>query len=314
MKAFISYTHADSAILDKLHTHLAQLKREGLLKSWTDREIKAGGLLNQQIEANLLESNLFLALLSPEYIASNYCYEIEFEKAIELNKQNKLIIIPIIIEPCDWLATPFKEFKALPKDGKPISEWQNANTAFLNVVQELRKLIEGNGMTTNFKENSTLSVASSRNYKVKKDFDSIQKLEFKEKSFKEIKKLLTNFLSEVELLDGIKNRVLKDTDTEFETLLVNRNKVNTEAKLKINISNSVEEQNISVFYGRTDLTYGFDDELNRYNTFEVSFDDFEIFWLNNTNKHYHSAVTMRVDSKEIANIIWEELLKKVGIA
>ncbi|RZL57484.1 MAG: toll/interleukin-1 receptor domain-containing protein, partial [Pedobacter sp.] len=92
MKAFISYTHADSAILDKLHTHLAQLKREGLLKSWTDREIKAGGLLNQQIEANLLESNLFLALLSPEYIASNYCYEIEFEKAIELNKQNKLII------------------------------------------------------------------------------------------------------------------------------------------------------------------------------------------------------------------------------
>lgn len=311
MKAFISYSHADAAVLDKLHTHLAHLKREALLNSWTDREITAGGLLNQQIEANLLEANLFLALLSPEYIASNYCYEIEFKKAIELNKQNHLIIIPIIVEPCDWLSTPFKEFKALPKDGKPISDWQNVNTAFLNVVQELRKLIEGNESGINTIESSSTSSVSTRNYKVKKDFDSIQKLEFKEKSFKEIKKLLIDFLSEVELLDGIKNRILKDTDTEFETLLVNRNKVNTEARLKVNISN--DEQNISMFFGRTDLTYSFDDEPNRYNLFEVSNDDFEIFWLNNSTNHFHSQIVMRVDSKEIANIIWDELLTKVGI-
>lgn len=311
MKAFISYSHADTTVLDKLHIHLAHLKREGLLNSWTDQEITAGGALNQQIEGNLLEADLFLALLSPDYIASNYCYEKEFKKAIELNRQSRLVIIPIIAEPCDWLSTPFKEFKALPKDGKPISDWQNVNTAFLNVVQELRKLIEGNDSEINTKESSSSSFVSTRNYKVKKDFDSIQKLEFREKSFKEIKKLLTDFLSEVELLDGIKNRILKDTDTEFETLLVNRNKVNTEARLKLNISN--DEQNISVFFGRADLIYSFDDEPNRYNLFEVSNDEFEIFWLNNSTNNFHSKVVMRVDSKEIANIIWEALLEKVGI-
>ena len=141
MKAFISYSHKDSSFLERLHTHLTQIKRDGKLTSWTDEMIPAGGAVNDHISNNLETSQIFIALLSPDYIASNYCYEKEFAKAIKMLEKGILIIIPIIVEPCDWLNTPFREFKALPKDGKAITDWSNENTAFLDVIQNLRKLI-----------------------------------------------------------------------------------------------------------------------------------------------------------------------------
>lgn len=49
-------------------------------------------------------------------------------------------IVPVVVEPCDWQSTPLGGLNALPKDGKPVSEWQNINTAFLDVIQNLRKL------------------------------------------------------------------------------------------------------------------------------------------------------------------------------
>jgi hypothetical protein len=76
--------------------------------------------------------------MRPDYLASHYCYEREFEKAMQMQDAGELTIVPVIVEPCDWLNTPFGKFKALPKDGKPISTWENKNTAFLDVTQNLR--------------------------------------------------------------------------------------------------------------------------------------------------------------------------------
>jgi hypothetical protein len=134
MEAFISYSHNDEIILERLHKHLAQLQRDNLLRAWSDHDILAGGSLDSEISGALEKSQLFIALLSPDYIASNYCYEKEFETALKMQEEGRLIIVPIISDPCDWLSTPFKQFKALPKDGKPISEWDNANNALLFVA------------------------------------------------------------------------------------------------------------------------------------------------------------------------------------
>ncbi|TDN80360.1 TIR domain-containing protein [Salegentibacter sp. 24] len=143
MKAFISYSHVDQRFLDRLHVHLAQLQRENLISTWTDKDILAGGKLDNAISDSLSSSKLFIALLSPDYINSNYCYEKEFEQALTMEERDQLIIIPIVIEDCDWLNTPFKKFKALPEDGKAIANWSSPNTAFLNVIQEIRKLLQG---------------------------------------------------------------------------------------------------------------------------------------------------------------------------
>src|SRR5262245_25908654 len=98
MNAFISYSHQDKSMLEMFHIHLAQLRREKLISVWTDNDINAGQSLSMSINKSLSASNLFLALLSPSYLASNYCYELEFKTALDMQKNGKIIIVPIIAE------------------------------------------------------------------------------------------------------------------------------------------------------------------------------------------------------------------------
>jgi hypothetical protein len=105
-QAFISYSHRDEKPLDRLHTHLAMLRREKLLTAWHDREILAGANIDRSIDSNLKNSDLFLALLSPDFLASNYCYEREMQIALQRHQEGNLRVIPIVLEPCDWKSSP----------------------------------------------------------------------------------------------------------------------------------------------------------------------------------------------------------------
>ena len=320
MKAFISYSHKDAAMLERLHVHLTQLKRDGLINSWTDEQIPAGGNLGAHISTNLDNAQLFIALLSPDYIASNYCYEKEFKKAQEMEKSSKLLIVPIILEPCEWLSTPFSDFKALPKDGKPISEWSNANTAFLDIVQGLRALVKKEPTTDDFvnSANTTGIGTPSRNYRVKRDFDSIEKIEFAEDTFNDIKEKLTAYLNEIIQVDpNIKYRIVNNDSKLFEALLVNRNKANAECTLKINNDSELHVRSQLSHYnmalGKYDLAYTLGSERNNQaKGFEMKFDEFHLFW-EQSNTFHSSQEQKEFTSKDIADGIWNEWLDNVGI-
>ncbi len=144
MKVFISYSHHDAEFLTSLHQHLASLRRQNLLEVWTDREIDAGGVLDREIADAMGEADLFLLLVSASFLNSDYCYEKEFQKALEKQKAGKAIIVPIIVRPCDWEIRDLRQFKALPEDGKPVhsKHWHNADEAFADVARGLRTLIE----------------------------------------------------------------------------------------------------------------------------------------------------------------------------
>ena len=317
MKAFISYSHVDGRYLERLHVHLAQLQREQIISTWTDKQILAGGKLDNEISNSLNSSDLFIALLSPDYINSNYCYEKEFEKALEMQKSNQIIIIPVIVEDCDWLNTPFQQFKALPKDGKPISEWNSENTAFLNVIQEIRNLTSG---VANQKSQSETKVSNtlSKNYKIKQDFDSIQKLEFEEKTFDEVKKYLLVNISELESLDGIIAKVTGDEPKIFEAILVNRKMIKMESTLTINIDNNKNRlyQQLHNSDHALNVTLNGSDNSNQEFSYSLSFDEYNLFWKINSFQNFAQNInheTEKLSSKQLSEEIWEIWLKGIGI-
>src|ERR1700736_6735763 len=97
-KAFISYSHRDEKALERLHAHLATLRREGKIAAWYDREILAGEDIDRTISSNLAESDIFLALVSPDFLNSSYCYDQEMAKALERHAESTLRVIPVILE------------------------------------------------------------------------------------------------------------------------------------------------------------------------------------------------------------------------
>lgn len=143
INVFISYSHADETYKKKLELHLSMLKRSGYISCWNDRLITPGKEWNREINENLINSELILLLISADFMASSYCYDIEVIKALELHNNGKARVVPIILRYCDWKQSDFEKLQCLPKDANPINsrKWENDDAAFLNVVDGLKSVI-----------------------------------------------------------------------------------------------------------------------------------------------------------------------------
>jgi hypothetical protein len=93
---FISYSHRDDGLRQELDTQLSSLRRQGLISVWHDRWILAGQEWAREINHNLNDADLILLLISPDFIASDYCYDIEMKRAVERHEAGEAIVIPII--------------------------------------------------------------------------------------------------------------------------------------------------------------------------------------------------------------------------
>jgi TIR domain len=142
MEVFFSYAHEDEALRDKLAKHLKLLERQGVIKAWHDRDITAGEEWKDAIDNHLESANIILLLISSDFLASDYCYDIELKRFLERHESNEARVIPVILRSVDWQRSPFGKLAALPKDGKAITSWQNEDEAFTDVVKGLRRVID----------------------------------------------------------------------------------------------------------------------------------------------------------------------------
>jgi hypothetical protein len=139
---FTSYAHEDQDLLEQLKKQLSPLKRLGVIQEWYDREIKAGTEWRGQIDANLDSAQLVLLLISPDFMDSDYCYDVEAKRALQRHESGDARVIPIILRPVMWSNTPFSKLQALPREGKPVTTWENRDSAFLNVVEGIQDAIQ----------------------------------------------------------------------------------------------------------------------------------------------------------------------------
>ncbi len=138
---FYSYSHKDEKLRDRLETHLVNLKREGLITTWHDRRISADLEWKNQIDEWLNKAQIILLLVSPDFLASDYCYDIEMKRAMERHMAGEARVIPIILRASEWGHSPFSKIKALPIDGRPIAKWHDHDTAFFDVARGIREVV-----------------------------------------------------------------------------------------------------------------------------------------------------------------------------
>lgn len=143
LEVFISNAHRDEAFRQALETHLSLLRRQGLIAVWRDRRIPPGTMWAQAIDAHLQTAQIILLLISADFMASDYCFDIEVQRALERHNAGTARVIPIIVRPADWHSAPFAALQALPTDGRAITTWPNTDEAWLNVAQGLRRVVEG---------------------------------------------------------------------------------------------------------------------------------------------------------------------------
>jgi hypothetical protein len=142
IEVFYSYSHKDEELRKELENHLALLKRSGTITDWHDRKITAGSQWKGKIDEHLKSAKVILLLISADFLASDYCYDVEAKRALWRHDRRLARVIPVILRACDWHIAPLSRLQALPTDGKPITSWTNKDEAFTNVAKGIREAIQ----------------------------------------------------------------------------------------------------------------------------------------------------------------------------
>jgi hypothetical protein len=135
LEIFFSYAHEDEELMDVVRRQLVVHERTGRIVKWHDRKIPAGEEWRRQIDQRIEQAHVILLFMSPHFIESHYCYEIEGEIALRRHQDGSARVIPVVLRPCEWTITPFGDLQALPRDGLPVTQWPDRDQAALDVAR-----------------------------------------------------------------------------------------------------------------------------------------------------------------------------------
>lgn len=136
---FYSYAHEDEPFRNELEKHLAVLRRTGVIAPWHDRRITAGHEWADEIDRYLESAQVILLLVSADFLASDYCWGVEMNRALARHDAGDARVIPVMVRPVDFFSgVPFARLQALPRDARPITEWPNKDAAWADVARGIR--------------------------------------------------------------------------------------------------------------------------------------------------------------------------------
>ena len=154
-KVFVSYSHQDIEWLKKLRTHLSGLKHSGIIEDWTDLDILAGDMWDKKIKESMEQADVFICLLSADFVASNYIWNVELKTIFENMKKKKTKVIFIHVESFDleslkgskitelFDGISIVDLEIIPKDEhgqlKAAALWDDKNLALTTIVKRIRE-------------------------------------------------------------------------------------------------------------------------------------------------------------------------------
>lgn len=142
VKVFISYAREDESYKNKFLTHLSGRITNGEIEVWTDNRILPSQDWDEAIKSNLDKAEITVFLVSSDFLNSKYINNVELARAVELSKNGKLKVVPVIIRSCDLTSrNDLARLNALPKDAKPVSTWTDKDAAWVDVVNGLMRLV-----------------------------------------------------------------------------------------------------------------------------------------------------------------------------
>jgi hypothetical protein len=117
------------------------LKIKGLVDFWHDRDICAGDDWHRVIDERLKRCNVVLLLISPDFLASEYCMSCELDHVRARLLRNEIIAIQVLLRPIPQNAIPIPKLQCTPSREAPVSKWEDTEDAFARIAEDIEKKI-----------------------------------------------------------------------------------------------------------------------------------------------------------------------------
>lgn len=141
IKIFISYCHKNETYVEDFEKYISPMKDKYNLDLWRDTENKAGEKFQKKIDEQLNQSDIILLFISSDFLSSDACKK-ELKQSLELKEKQNIILIPIILFTCEWQETELKNLLVVPKDAKPVSDFEDKNKAWQDITNSIKPHIE----------------------------------------------------------------------------------------------------------------------------------------------------------------------------
>src|SRR5688572_21245663 len=142
LNLFISYSHEDEALKTMLDKHLIMLKRLNKIEVWNDRKLIPGQEWDDEIKNELANAHIILLLISADFNNSEYIWQKELDQAMKRHQEGSARVVPVILRKCEWHQMPYAKLQALPKGGKPVTEFADRDDAFTDIASGVRMLVD----------------------------------------------------------------------------------------------------------------------------------------------------------------------------
>lgn len=112
VRVFVSYAREDRRWLDPDYRYslipflMESLRRHNVV-FWFDKELKPGDEFRQLIESEIDQSQIALLIVSQSFLNSEFIENREMPRIAERARLGKMIVVPVLVEPCDWSEYPF---------------------------------------------------------------------------------------------------------------------------------------------------------------------------------------------------------------
>ena len=137
---FISYSHKDSAWVERLRTMLRPLEQRHGLERWDDGRIQAGDLWREEIEKALASAQVALLMVSDDFLASDFVTRSELPPLFTAAEQDGLRILWVPLSPCLWKYVPeIERYKAVIPPARTVAEMDpvEQKRAFVQIAEQI---------------------------------------------------------------------------------------------------------------------------------------------------------------------------------
>jgi len=135
---FVSYAREDKRWLDpEYRCNLIPFLMESLRRYdvvfWYDTELKPGDVFKRQIESEIDQAQIALLIVSQWFLNSEFIEQVEMPRIAERARQGKTIVIPVLVEPCDWSDYPFLADRQMVPSANPLIDFTESEAKWAKV-------------------------------------------------------------------------------------------------------------------------------------------------------------------------------------
>ena len=167
---FLAAAEADKIWKQQLLQHFAPLENAGDVQIWHDEKIAIGRDQKTARQTAIDKSTLFILLISPDFIASDFFASPELEQIYQSHLAGRIKIMPILIRPCNWSFTPYSDLPLFLKNEEAIANGSptEVDKAFSQSVVKIMQILTNDQLVkTNFEDvkNTFTDIRNGKIYK-----------------------------------------------------------------------------------------------------------------------------------------------------